>query len=166
VAFSGNLTITVNQPLGSDDISTVYARIAKANLPSATIGALTATGNVSGDTALTGALALAVQGTPNTVSLPAEFGGGSPGTREYAGKLKMGSTVVADFQVWSSSSYYYLITTYALSDAIRTNGGYTTSLTASGFGTIAAGTKAEVVLTSRTGETYKDFNLTVKTPAP
>lgn len=161
VTFSGNLTISVTQPLGSDDVSTVCARIPKSKLTSAHIGDLTATGSVSGGTPLTGPLALAVEGTPNAVTLPAEFGGGTPGTREYAGKLKLGSTVVADFQVWSSSSYYYLITSYALSDAVRTNGGYTTTLAASTFGSIASGTVAEVVLTSRTGETYQDFNLKI-----
>jgi hypothetical protein len=152
------LTVAIAQPSGTDDIAAVYARVPKASV---TLN----DGAIAGSTfavdlpspGVDFSLSLAAS-TTESVTLPARFGGGTLSTAVYSGMLQKGTTNVAKFQVFESTSYYYLVTSYRLSDAVRTNGGHTTTLTTNALTAIATGTKVEITMTSRNGNTVDRTN--------
>lgn len=152
-ATSG-LTIKVNQPVGSDDIASVYARLPLAGVSLNAAAIASSTVGVTGSNAGSFSFTLVEDNlnAPSTATLPARFGGGSLSGATWKGWLKKGTTKVASFQVFTTGSYYYLVTTYQLSDAVRSNGGHTTTLSTTALSGInAATTKVEVTMTSRNG---------------
>jgi hypothetical protein len=151
-ATSG-LTIKVNQPVGSEDIASVYARLPLAGVSLNAAAIASSTVGVTGSSAGSFSFTLVEDAAAaSTVTLPARFGGGSLTGATWKGWLKKGTTTVASFQVFTTGSYYYLVTSYQLSDAVRSNGGHTTTLSTTALSGIdAANTKVEVTMTSRNG---------------
>ncbi|MNS25959.1 hypothetical protein D3C72_578650 [compost metagenome] len=151
VTVSGNLTVTVSQPSGTDDIAAIYARIPTAGTTLTAANIASSTGSISaGPQAAT--LTVAVDPSPDADgNLPPRFASAALSGRVFAGHLMRGPQKVATFRVYTMGSFHYLVTKYLLTDAVKTNGGHTTSLTTTAITGIATGTKAEITLVSRNG---------------
>ena len=155
-----NLTIKVSQPLGSDDISTVYARVAKASGMSLNT-AIDSTSSITVNASGLGSFPFTFEATASkAVDLPPRFGGGKLSSTAMSYNLKKSgmTSPVAHFQVFETSSYYYLVTSYLLSDAVRTNGGHTTTLSTTALSGLTDATKIEITLTSRGGNSVDRTN--------
>lgn len=156
----GVLTVNVSQPAGSDDIAAVFARLPKGSASLADLSlAAHNTLSVAGSQVVTtayGTRALTVvrdAAAAGAVVLPPRFASATVSNPVWAGYIQDGSTKLARFQVFDSGSYYYLVTTYNLTDAVRTSGGHTTTLKTDALATLTTGTPAEITLVSRLGNT-------------
>jgi hypothetical protein len=152
VTVSGNLTVTVQQPSGTDDIAAIYARIPTAGttLTAANIASNTSGNITAGPQAA--ALTVAVDPSPDADgNLPPRFASAALSGRVFAGHLMRGTQKVATFRVYTMGSFHYLVTKYLLTDSVKTNGGHTTSVTTTAITGVATGTKAEITLVSRNG---------------
>jgi hypothetical protein len=150
---SPKLSISVSQPAGTEDIAAIFTRVMKSgntfnlsDIPNAT-----GTATVAG---VAKTLELVQDSSaPSSATLPPRFASTVVNDVLWKGYLQTqsGHVKVASFVVYQTSTAYYLVTKFALNDAVTLSSGHTTVIDTNAV-TLGASSQAEISLVSRRGE--------------
>jgi hypothetical protein len=161
----GSLTVDVTQPGGSDDIAVVFARVKKSDATGSFFTSphtLTAAAGSQVTLTKTGQTLDLTLVQDNALNFTAEAGPrfGNPLLTAplWQGWLRTDSGQnVAKFGVFATTDYYYLVTRFALSDAVTINSGHHTVLITNNAA-LGSTAKAEISIISRRGEIVERTN--------
>lgn len=161
----GSLTVDVTQPGGSDDIAVVFARVKKSDATGSfftsphTLTAAAGSQVTLTKTGQTLDLTLVQDNALNfTAQAGPRFGNPLLTAPLWQGWLRTDSGQnVAKFGVFATTDYYYLVTRFALSDAVTINSGHHTVLITNNAA-LGSTAKAEISIISRRGEIVERTN--------